>query len=151
MTNITKVGISLAVFRVEPNTYNKQVLMGKRKGSHGAGEWSFPGGHLDYMEGFIETALRELVEEVGEQFKVSDPEFVSLINMTEYAPKHYVDIGIIAWHISGEPVVMEPDKCEGWEWFDVKNLPSPRFATIDKIMSAASDQYRSDVFVFDKE
>jgi 8-oxo-dGTP diphosphatase len=30
----------------------------------------------------------------------------------------------------GEPELTEPDKCEGWEWFDWDNLPSPIFSTI---------------------
>ncbi len=30
--------------------------------------------------------------------------------------------------LSGEPNVMEPDKCEGWAWYDLNNLPKPLFA-----------------------
>ncbi len=41
--HITKVGVGVMVFK------DGKVLMTKRQGSHGAGEHSFPGGHLDYM------------------------------------------------------------------------------------------------------
>jgi 8-oxo-dGTP diphosphatase len=152
MTNITKVGIGLAVYRENPEwTKPIQVLLGQRKGSHGEGEWSFPGGHLDYMEGFEDTAKRELVEEVGPQFIVEDFQVVSLINLTEYAPKHYIDIGMECWWVHGDPVVMEPEKCAGWEWFDIDKLPSPRFATIDRIMLGSKNHYTSGVTVWDKE
>jgi len=40
-----------------------EVLMGRRKGSHGAGTWSIPGGWMEHNETFIEAARRELKEE----------------------------------------------------------------------------------------
>lgn len=155
VTNITKVGISLVVFRDNPEGVHlsPQILLGQRKGSHGEGQWSTPGGHLDYMEGFVDTAKRELAEEVGSHFIVEDFEIVSLINLTEYSPKHYIDIGIECWWVHGDPVVMEPDKCESWKWFDVENLPSPRFATIDRILIGAKSHYLSGdgILVWDRE
>jgi 8-oxo-dGTP diphosphatase len=39
-----KVGVGVMVLK------NGKVLIGKRKGAHGAGEWAWPGGHLEYME-----------------------------------------------------------------------------------------------------
>lgn len=50
-----KVGLSVIIRR------KSKVLLGKRKNSHGAGTWCFPGGHLEYKE-----SLRELKEETGD-------------------------------------------------------------------------------------
>jgi hypothetical protein len=46
---------------------------------------------------------------------------------------------------------MEPEKCEGWEWFDIQDLPSPRFATVDRIMKAWTLATPGQAVVFDKE
>jgi len=102
-----------------------KVLLGKRKGSHGAGEYCFPGGHLEYMESIEECARRETREECG--CEIDNVRFHLLYNMKTYAPKHYVHIGMIADWKNNEPVNNEPDRCEGWEWYDLDRLPSPIF------------------------
>ncbi len=142
---ITKVGIGVAILR------GSKVLLGKRKGSHGEGEWAFPGGSMEHLETFNSTALREIAEECGPSLKVRDLAVVSVLNLTEYAPKHYIDIGMVAIYQSGSPQVMEPDKCEEWEWFEISELPSPRFATIDRVLQAAISNAQGQVTVYDKE
>lgn len=102
-----------------------KILLGKRKGSHGAGEYAFPGGHLDYMESFENCAKRETFEETGMQ--IENIRLVYLANIVVYDPKHYVNAMLAVDWVSGDPVVCEPEKCEGWEWFDLENLPSPIF------------------------
>jgi 8-oxo-dGTP diphosphatase len=56
-----RVGIGVIVMKAG------KVLLGKRMGSHGAGEYAWPGGHLEYMESFAECAAREVMEETGMQ------------------------------------------------------------------------------------
>ena len=114
-----KIGVGVMIFK------EGKVLLSKRKGSHGEGEFSFPGGHLEYMEGFADCARRETLEECG--IEIDNIRFQFLANVTKYAPKHYVHIGVIADWKSGEPIVLEPEKSETWLWYNMNNLPSPLF------------------------
>lgn len=116
-----------------------KVLLGKRKGSHGEGEYAFPGGHLEYMESFEDCAKREISEECG--INVKNIQFQFLANVTKYVPKHYVHIGLLADWSDGEPKVLEPDKLESWNWYELDNLPQPLFEmcrmAIDSFKTAA--------------
>lgn len=120
-----------------------KVLLGKRKGSHGAGEYAFPGGHLEYMESFEACARRETMEECG--IEIQHVRFQFLANLTQYAPKHYVHIGMIAEWESGEPRVLEPDKSEAWDWYDLGNLPEYLFGGA----SLAIDSYKTGSSFYD--
>lgn len=120
-----KVGISVMIMK------DDLVLLGKRKGSHGSGEYAFTGGHLEYMESFEDCAKRETLEESG--IKIKNIKFQLLMNLLQFVPKHYVHIGMIAEWESGDPVNLEPDSCEGWGWYDINNLPEPMLE-IDKTL-----------------
>jgi 8-oxo-dGTP diphosphatase len=123
-----KIGIGVMIFK------DNKILLGKRKNSHGDGQYASPGGHLEYMESFEECARRECREETGVQ--IENPRFLMIANLKQYAPKHYVHINLIADWKSGEPQVMEPEKCEGWDWYDLENLPQPLFSTIPSYIEA---------------
>ncbi len=122
---------------------DNQVLLGLRKGSHGEGEYAFPGGHLEYKESFKNCALREIAEECG--VKVKNLRFQCLSNVDKYQPHHYVLIGFAADWESGEPQVLEPDRCEGWQWFDLNNLPGNLFEMSKLII----DSYQTGKNYFD--
>lgn len=113
-----------------------KVLLGKRKSSHGSGEYAGLGGHLEALESFEQSLLREVAEEGGPDLKVKNLRFLCISNITAYAPKHYVDIGMIADWESGEPQVMEPEKLESWGWYDIDNLPTPLFSAIENYVAA---------------
>lgn len=117
--NRPKVGVGIFIIK------DNKVLLTKRKGSHGAGEYAFPGGHLEYMESFEDCAKREAMEEAG--IEIGNIRFQLLANVKKYAPKHYVHITLYADWISGEPKNLEPDKSEGWGWYEIEDLPKPLF------------------------
>jgi 8-oxo-dGTP diphosphatase len=115
-----RVGVGVMIMK------NGKVLLTKRHGSHGEGEYSFPGGHLEYMESFEDCAVREVREECG--IEIKNIKFQYVTNVTKYAPKHYVHIGLTAEWKSGEPKIMEPNKVsEDWKWYDLDKLPEPLF------------------------
>lgn len=134
-----KVGIGVMIFK------DNKILLGKRKGSHGEGEFAFPGGHLEYMEGFEECAIREVQEECG--IEIKNVKFQFLANIKKYYPKHYVHIGLIAKYKSGEPKVLEPNKCESWDWYKIDELPSPMF----DICSMSIESYKNKNNYWDAE
>lgn len=104
---------------------DNKVLLAKRKGSHGAGEYAFPGGHLEFGESFEECAIRETNEEAG--IEISNIKFQYLANVRKYAGKHYVHVGLTAEWVSGEPKVLEPQKSESWHWYPLGQVPRPLF------------------------
>ena len=114
-----QVGIGVMIFK------DGKVLLGKRKGSHGSNRYAFPGGHLEYMESFEDCAKRETLEECG--ININKIKFQLLANMKEYSPKHYIHINLMADWKSGEAKVLEPDKCENWDWYNLNKLPRPLF------------------------
>lgn len=121
--NEPKVGVGVMVLK------DGKILLGKRKGAHGAGEFAFPGGHLEYMESFTGCAKREVAEECG--IEIKNIRFQFLSNLVKYAPKHYAHIGLVADWQSGEPKVLEPEKSESWDWYELNKLPQPLFETCE--------------------
>jgi 8-oxo-dGTP diphosphatase len=125
---VPRVGIGVLVVK------DGKILLGKRKGSHGEGEYSSPGGNQEYMESFEDCARREVREETGGE--IVNIRGLHVLNVLKYAPKHYVHIGLIADWAGGEAKVMEPDKVESWGWYDLNDLPFPLFGTMPTTLEA---------------
>jgi 8-oxo-dGTP diphosphatase len=124
---------------------NSRVLIGRRKGSSGGGQWALPGGWLEVGESFEECALRELREETGLS-PVSDSTCVPLdISPTNNifsagSVKHSVSVFVLI-RVSGEvePQVLEPEKCHEWRWVDLdlsamNEWPTPRFPSFELLI-----------------
>jgi len=110
-----------------------KVLLGKRKSELGKGSWGFPGGKLEFNETLNGCLERELLEEAGIRAKnFSLAAFTNDIFEKEKA--HYVTLYILADYVSGEPKIMEPDKCEKWEWRYWSSLPQPLFLPIQTLI-----------------
>ncbi|KKQ77912.1 MAG: NUDIX hydrolase [Candidatus Daviesbacteria bacterium GW2011_GWF2_38_6] len=122
-----KIGISVLVMK------QGKVLLGKRRNTHGAGEYASPGGHLEFNESIEDAARRECREEAG--IEIKNIKFLRFSNMRKYG-KHYGDIGLTAEWKSGEVKVCEPQKMEKWDWYKLNNLPKPLFAALDDSFEA---------------
>lgn len=116
---------------------NNQMLLAKRKGSHGAGEYAFPGGHLEFGESFSDCATRETAEEAG--IEISNVRFQYLANILKYGGKHYVHIGLTADWTGGDLQNLEPEKSEEWGWYSMDTPPQPLF----EMCRLAIESYRS--------
>lgn len=117
-----QVGVGVVVRRGE------EILLGKRKGSHGAGNWAFPGGHLEFGESIEDCARRELREETGlEALTVKTGLWSSEVIDGD---KHYVTFFAEIDGVRGELQLLEPHKCETWQWFSKEALPSPLFPPV---------------------
>jgi ADP-ribose pyrophosphatase YjhB (NUDIX family) len=120
--NHPRVGIGVIIVNDEG-----KILIGKRQGSH-VPYYSIPGGHLDLGETFEAATIRETKEETN--LDISNPKIIAVTNNLETyreSGKHYISIAVLAKNFSGELKIMEPDKCEGWQWADPQNIPLPQF------------------------
>jgi 8-oxo-dGTP diphosphatase len=136
--NQPRVGVGVMIVK------NGLVLLGKRKGTHGAGEYAFPGGHLEYMESLAQCAQRETLEECG--IEIEHIRFQFVANVTTYAPHHYVHIGLLADWKRGTPEVLEPEASEAWDWYAVDTLPQPLF----EMCRLAVESYRTGKNYYDQ-
>jgi 8-oxo-dGTP diphosphatase len=123
-----KIGVGVVVRK------DGKILLGKRKNSHGEGEWSFPGGHLEFKEAIEGCAKREVMEETG--IKIKNLKLTTFTNdIFEKEGKHYVTLFVISDFDSGKLELKEPEKCEQWDWFSWNELPEPLFLPIKNLLS----------------
>lgn len=119
------------------------ILLGLRKGPHGRGTWGLPGGALDdedvepgecLDQAALRGAKRECDEEIGDRIK-----FTSLFRhpTLPYTVRKFPNgqcwttLYFVAYWVSGDPVLVEPEKFERWTWFPVDALPDNIFETVD--------------------
>lgn len=117
--DVIKVGSNVLLVR------DGKVLFGKRLNCAGEGNYGVPGGHVEFGESPEACAVRELTEETG--LVVHKLKFVSIINDPRQGAGHYLQFVYLCDDFQGEPQTMEPDRCAGWQWFDINNPPKDIF------------------------
>ena len=118
-TEVPRVGVGVFVFsRTTPSKF----LVGTRIGSLGPGTLALPGGHLEFGESFEDCARREVKEETD--LGIVNVRFLTAVNsVLKVEEKHYVTVFMVGeMEGEGEPVLMEPEKCEGWFWVEWEEM-----------------------------
>ena len=120
---IPRIGIGVFVFR------NGKFLMGCRRGAHGEGTWSIPGGHLEFGETIEVGAKREVKEETG--LGVTNIKIAGITNdIFKEEDKHYITIWVTSEWKNGKPKITEPDKFLDLDWRDFNSLPRNLFSQL---------------------
>ena len=114
-----RVGVACFVWR------DGNFLIQQRRGAHGEGTWTLPGGHLEMEESWAEAAAREVMEETG--MTITNIRFFAATNDVFAGDKHYISIWMNSDWQSGEPSIIEPDRCIEIQWADFASLPEPLF------------------------
>ncbi|KXT01476.1 hypothetical protein AC578_9535 [Pseudocercospora eumusae] len=112
-----RVGVGVFVLDAPQRGSNPRFLIGRRIGSHGAGTYALPGGHLEFGETLEACAAREVLEETG--LEVTNIQFLTATNdMMLSENKHYITMFMTCLRkdSSAEAQTLESDKCEGWDW-----------------------------------
>lgn len=96
-----------------------QVLLGRRKNPEEAGLYGFPGGKVEKFETVENCLKRETREETG--LVVIRYRFLTYID--EFIHDHFLAMMFQVTETEGRVETMEPEKCGGWEWHGLDNLP----------------------------
>ena len=122
MDKFIKIGVGVVILN------DNKVLLGHRVskykdtgGIHEPDSWTLPGGKQEYDETIIDCAKRETKEETD-----LDIDDVYIFGADDdIAPdRHFITVYTCAKSSSGNVKVMEVDKIDEWQWFDLDNLPS---------------------------
>ncbi len=100
----------------------QRILLGKRLNSYKAGYYGIPGGRVNVGELLEQCAQRELYEET--MIKSNKLKYLGTIRENERA-YDFIHFAYACLGFMGEVTLTEPDKCEGWGWYGLDELPEP--------------------------
>jgi 8-oxo-dGTP diphosphatase len=110
-----RVGVSVALWQ------DGALLLVRRARGPYAGQWSLPGGRVEFGERLREAALRELIEETGISAEIGDP--IALFEIiTSDPPAHFVLHTFHGRYVAG--AVVAGDDAAAAEWVALADLPA---------------------------
>lgn len=95
-------------------------------------------------ESFEECAAREVKEETG--LDIGNIEYLTVTNnvlLKEVKPIHIVCIFMRAMVADPQqqPLNVEPEKCDGWDWYDWDDLPKPLFGPLENMVQSGFNPF----------
>jgi 8-oxo-dGTP diphosphatase len=90
---------------------------------------------LEYGESIEDCARRELREETS--IELGPIMFGPYTNdVFAEIEEQYLTVFVLARRSLGEPLNLEPHKCEGWGWFPWHDLPTPLFTPLQSLVAS---------------
>ncbi|MFI5546063.1 NUDIX domain-containing protein [Streptomyces sp. NPDC051815] len=118
-----------------------EVLLSRRAGPvYASGLWHLPSGHLDPGEDMVQAVIREAREETGVRIETADvTAAVTVHHRPPVGTRSRLGVFFDVRRWSGRPRIMEPDRCDGMDWYPLDALPAPMVA----YCRAGLDAYRA--------
>lgn len=100
----------------------RRVLFGRRANTgYEDGAYHLPSGHLEADESVVAALVREATEEIGVTIDPAAVDFAHIMHNASSGGRAAFFFLVEQWE--GEPLNMEPDKCDDLAWFDLEALP----------------------------
>ena len=145
------------VFLLRGQGASQQVLLQLRRGTGYMDEhWAAAAaGHVERGETAYDAAQREAVEELA--VRDLELEFLTAMQRTRHneAIDERIDFFFSARAWTGEPRIVEPDKCADLRWYDLAALPDPvvphELRTLTALREGRLTPYSTHGFTHDHE
>ncbi|KAK4479866.1 hypothetical protein RD792_015409 [Penstemon davidsonii] len=117
----------------------KKVLLGRGSSSITRDTFALLSGHLEFA--------REVKEETG--LDINQIEFLTVTNnivlKQNGKSSHIVAVFMRAFlsDLNQVPLNLEPEKCEGWDWYDWNDLPRPLFGPLETMVQTGFNPFPS--------
>lgn len=129
-TDFIGIGAGALIF----NDTGEVLLMKRGKGAKNeVGHFTIPGGSIEFGETLIDGVAREVREEIGCEIEI-DGKLPAIDHIIESEKQHWVTTIFTCRIKSGEPTILENEKCDEMGWFALSNLPSPLSASVKETL-----------------
>lgn len=119
---IDYIGVGVGALIVDANGR----LFLSRRGAESKNErglWEFHGGSVEFGEKLADALRREMLEEYGIEIQVGE-----LLDVVDHIlpdeKQHWVSPAFVCTISSGEPRILEPEKCAEIGWFAPDQMPA---------------------------
>lgn len=119
---IDYIGVGVGAILVDEQS---RVFLARRgpKAKNERGLWEFPGGSVEFGERLTEALQREMREEYGIEIAVGE-----LLDVVDHIlpeeRQHWVSPTYVCSILTGEPRILEPEKCTEIGWFFPEQAPA---------------------------
>ncbi len=122
------VGVGALIFNDEGHLL---LTLRGQKAKNERGKWEIPGGAVEFGETIQEALKREIKEELDIEIEV-----IEMLQLCDHIitdeQQHWVSPTYICKIISGEPKILEPDKCDQIGWFSLKDAAKLPLSIVTK-------------------